>query len=146
MVTLHEGEKAGRAGRRRRRAGCESREGQALIMARRQAVRAREAGSHRKMRQALCPFLAGCHKLAILVTDDLGQGVRLSAAGCVPKPQQDVVDRSVPIQTIVPPFCPRRLPGMKRLVAWIGKNDLEQKAGDGTRTRDSLLGRQELYH
>src|SRR6266516_4204705 len=45
-----------------------------------------------------------------------------------------------------PPCLPKRcLVVARRPVAGLQRDDVNRRAGDGTRTRDSLLGRQELY-
>jgi hypothetical protein len=40
----------------------------------------------------------------------------------------------------------RRSVGTKQLLWLFQRDGLDKRAGDGARTRDSLLGRQELYH
>ncbi len=67
-------------------------------------------------------------------------------AGSCPKAGQGVAVHSLSRKKIVPLWLPYRLLLVKRLLAGLQGNDLQKKAGDEIRTRDSLLGRQELYH
>ena len=67
-------------------------------------------------------------------------------AGCCPNAGQAVFDRDFATQKTVPLRPPRRLLLVKRPLIGFEGNGLQRRAGDGARTRDSLLGRQELYH
>src|SRR5258707_14632945 len=49
------------------------------------------------------------------------------------------------IKTSPPCLSKRCLVVFRRLVTGLHRDDVNWGAGDGTRTRDSLLGRQELY-
>ena len=70
------------------------------------------------------------------------QSVALREAGGDPKSGQDVVDRDSSIQKTVPLWPLRRLLRLKQPVVGLERNGQDHGAGDGTRTRDSLLGRQ----
>jgi hypothetical protein len=52
------------------------------------------------------------------------------------------------LQNTKPPPCfpSRRLVVLNWRQKRLQRDDLSERAGDGARTRDSLLGRQELYH
>ena len=60
--------------------------------------------------------------------------------------RQDVAVRVLTQKNIVPCLSDHCLVATRRLVAGLQRDDVSMGAGDGARTRDSLLGRQELYH
>ncbi len=72
------------------------------------------------------------------------QDVKPREAGCVPKRWQGVAVRFCSKNKIVSLLPYHRLLLVKRLLTGLQSDDTKQKAGDEIRTRDSLLGRQEL--
>jgi hypothetical protein len=59
--------------------------------------------------------------------------------------RQDVAGRLVTHKTSSPCLPKHCLVVARRLLTGLQRDDVTLGAGDGTRTRDSLLGRQELY-
>jgi hypothetical protein len=68
----------------------------------------------------------------------------LAKAGCRPKTRQDVAARFFVPNKTASCFPYQRLVAARRLVIGLHRDGLYVGAGDGARTRDSLLGRQEL--
>src|SRR5579885_2171989 len=66
----------------------------------------------------------------------------LARAGCRPKTRQDVAVRLFTQHKTAFCFPYQRLVATRRLVIGLQRDGLFKRAGDGTRTRDSLLGRQ----
>jgi hypothetical protein len=92
--------------------------------------------SHPKWRQDILPMKGERHPT-------FGQAVTESEAGCAPFSGQDVVGEILPKNIIVSllTFFTARLVSTGCSSA-CKKTRESKKAGDGTRTRDSLLGRQ----
>jgi len=68
----------------------------------------------------------------------------MSEAGCCPKTRQGVAERFLAKEKPPPCWLSHRLLVFKRLLKGLQRDGSYVGAGDGARTRDSLLGRQEL--